>query len=451
MSVKPSINVNGVDIDWDLNKGTFTFFNTPSALFWINPSLLTMLQPLAEEVGFNLFRLQVASSASQGTEEDYHNMVTVLGSTFEEGFLKWGSAVSSAGWGTFEILQFNPEKQKSRVRVSNTWELLMQKDLPERWGCPFIQGKIIGIFSHAFKTNCWADEVVISYDAENPFVEFEIYKSTKTISKEIKKERLVRMQEKERLLAKEVENKTIELNDAKIKAEAASYAKSKFLTSMSHELRTPINAVIGLGQVLSADSETLLTEQQKEFIEHILEAGNNMLSLVDQVLTFSEKGIEDKQVNTQEFDPQKVVREVVNVIAPMAERRSISVINLTQGHKLPTTIANEAYFKEVLLIFLTNAVKYISEQGVVEVSSSNIGGGLQRFQVADNGPGIPDCDHPKLFEPFERLKHETGSISGAGVGLSIAKMMVEQMGGAIGYKNNKDNGALFWVDLPLKI
>jgi len=131
----------------------------------------------------------VAFSASLGTEEDYHAMVNVLGNTFDEGFIKWGEAVSTAGWGTFE-LAYRPENKSARVKVSNTWELLMQQGLERKWGCPFIQGKIIGIFTHALGVNCWADEVDICYDGETPYVVFDIYESNKTIPNEIQKEKL---------------------------------------------------------------------------------------------------------------------------------------------------------------------------------------------------------------------------------------------------------------------
>lgn len=448
MDQQPSININGVDIDWDTDKGTFNFFGTPSALFWINPSLLTMLQPLAEEVGHNLFRLQVAASASLGTEEDYHNMVTVLGESFEEGFLNWGKAVSAAGWGTFAILDYQPEQKKARVKVSNTWELLMQQDLTRRWGCPFIQGKIIGIFNHALKTNCWADEVVVSYDKEDPFVEFSIYESSRTISKEIQSEQLLRMQEKERLLADEIEKKTHELNEAKIRAEAASYAKSKFLSAMSHELRTPLNAVLGFSKLLATSKNNSFSERQQYGIESIHESGGNMLRLVNSILTFSELGLDSKDVGRKLMDAIAIIDQVVDIISPVANKRSIR-IKKRVSERGQYVVANEDYFKEILLSFLSNASNYIQEHGEVELYIINLKN-YTRIVVSDDGPGIPQDHQAGLFEAFERASHENGSISGAGVGLAIAKMMVEQMDGRVGFKNNETRGVSFWVDLPLK-
>lgn len=296
MKSLPQVTIGDVDIQWDIDKGTFIFFGLPSVTFWINPSLMTMLQPLAEEVGYDLFRLQVAASASMGTEEDYHNIVTVLGDSFEEGFLKWGEATAVAGWGHVELISFSAEKKRARVKISNTWELLMQQELPNRWGCPFIQGKIIGLFSHAFGVTCWADEVACSYDPNNRFVEFEVYECTTTISEEIDRTRAERQAEKERQLEEEILKKTRELDEARIRAESANYAKSKFLSSMSHEFLTPLNAIIGFSDLLLQDNHNPLTQEQSDMARQVLDAGNNMLSLVNQVLRFS-----DVSHNTREW------------------------------------------------------------------------------------------------------------------------------------------------------
>ena len=96
---KVQVTVNGIDIDWNLKTGEMSFLGIASTLFWNDPSLLNMFKPLVKELGKEMFNLQVAHSSSLGTEEDYNNMVTQFGNTFEEGFLNWGKAVSGAGWG----------------------------------------------------------------------------------------------------------------------------------------------------------------------------------------------------------------------------------------------------------------------------------------------------------------------------------------------------------------
>jgi diguanylate cyclase (GGDEF)-like protein/PAS domain S-box-containing protein len=237
MNNTAEIELNGVPVKWSLEQGTFTFFGLKSALFWLNPSLLSMLQPLADEIGQDLFRLLIAHSSSLGTDEDYQNMVTVLGENFEQGFANWGKAVSAAGWGVFEITAFDAAGKTARVRVSNAWELLLGNAPEKRWGCPFIQGKLIGIFCHAFQVNCWAEESEISYEPEHAFVEFTIHPSEKTISTEIDSLRQARMRQKEIQLSKEIKSKNFELNESKNRFRQLAEVSSDWVWEMDENLR----------------------------------------------------------------------------------------------------------------------------------------------------------------------------------------------------------------------
>lgn len=182
-----ALTLNNANFRWDTQAGTLTFFGLPAVLFWIDPSLRRMLEPLATEVGIPLFRLLVAHEASHGTEEDYHAMVTMLGTNFREGFLAWGRAVGTAGWGQFQLPVYDPENQCAEVVINNAWELQMQQTSETKWGCPFLQGKLIGIFSHALQTPCWADEEIITAPDTNgtPAVRFRIYASPRTIVNEL--------------------------------------------------------------------------------------------------------------------------------------------------------------------------------------------------------------------------------------------------------------------------
>ena len=237
MAQNSEVEINGVPIKWDLEQGTFTFNGLKSALFWINPSLLTMLQPIANEIGHELFKLMVANSSSQGTEEDYQFMISQQGRTFEQGFTQWGKAVSTAGWGTFELSALDVENKTARVRISNTWELLLGNESTDHWGCPFIQGKLIGIFSQAFNKSCWADEVEISYSPDNAFIEYLIHESEKTITAEIETLKFTQMQAKERDLAIEIEQKTIELHNSESRFRELAEMSSDWVWEMDDKLR----------------------------------------------------------------------------------------------------------------------------------------------------------------------------------------------------------------------
>jgi len=212
------IEVGNVPVQWHLEKGTVDFLGYPSVLFWINPSLMRMLLPLAEEIGFELYRLLVAYSSSKGTKEDYDAIMSMKKDNFADGFLSWGNIVSVAGWGSFKIPVFDINKKIATVTVKNAWELIMQKDLEQKFGCPFLLGKIIGIFSYALGVNCWADEKA---DYTGLSVEFSIYPSEKTIINEIEKLRFHKMEKREKELLLEVEKKTDELKKSKEDLEKA--------------------------------------------------------------------------------------------------------------------------------------------------------------------------------------------------------------------------------------
>ncbi len=243
------IELNKVPIEWDLQGGNFTFFGIDSALFWTDPSLVRIFAPLADEVGRDLFRLLVAHSSSQGTKEDYHFMIASLADNFAEGFLAWGKAVSTAGWGVFEMPTYDPVAKLATVIVRNPFELKIQRNLPleKRWGCPSLQGKIIGIFNHAFGDHCWADDICF-YDADIPYVVFQIYGSKKTISEELKKLRQERMLSRERALTSEVERKTEELRRSRKALEDYSRTLEEKVAARTSELET----ILGL---LEAEKE----------------------------------------------------------------------------------------------------------------------------------------------------------------------------------------------------
>jgi hypothetical protein len=268
---KFEIELHKVPIVWDLENGNLSFFGMDSALFWTDPSLVHMLAPLVEEIGIELFRRIVAYSSSFGTEEDYHAMVTALGNSFEEGFLAWGKAVSSAGWGTFEMPDYKPDNQQATVVVFNSWEIRMQRKLPpeKRWGSPFLQGKIIGIFNHAFGSGCWANDIC-HYDSADSRAEFNVFPSSKTIDSELKVLRYERMKASEKVLADKVDRKTAKLQKAKDAIELYSRTLEQQVTKRTAELvkaNKQLQNEIQIRKEAEANKEELILDLQKTLKE----------------------------------------------------------------------------------------------------------------------------------------------------------------------------------------
>jgi len=415
---------------------------------------MTMLRPLADEVGHDLFRLLVAHSASNGTEEDYHAMVTVLGDTFEDGFLKWGAAVSSAGWGSFELLGFDLLSKTARVRVSNTWELIMQKDLPERWGCPFIQGKIIGIFNQALDTNCWADEVLISYDTENLFVEFSVYESSKTIVTEIDAKRLAKKHEKERALESEVERKTSELNavnarlnQAVIEAERASQSKSEFLAAMNHELRTPLTSSLGSLGLLASLMPEEFSEQGRELLDIAIRNNDALLRLVNELLDYEKILSGTLLIETRKHDICDLAARIVKDLQGYAQTQTVTFLFKENGGPVYANV-QEHRFEQILNNLLSNAAKFSNPGSDVEIF---VASGLDTVSVGvkDHGPGIPEEFRTSIFEQFTQIDaSSTRQHGGTGLGLAISKALAESMGGTLEFETEVGVGSTFYVVLP---
>ena len=264
---KYKIELNRVPIQWDLKEGTLQFFGIDSALFWNDPSLANLLAPIAEELGKDLFRLLVAHSSSLGTREDYHAMISSFATNFEKGFLAWGQAVSAAGWGAFEIAEYNPNAKQAVIRVHNPWEILVQKNLPseKRWGAPFLQGKLIGIFSHAFNVPCWANDVCY-YDSASPYAEIKIFRSTATISDELSKLRYERMLENERNLEAMIDLRTSELQQAKDTIQEYSRTLEQKVEERTADL-VRINSKLAQEIEIRKLAEAKLEENNRELLE----------------------------------------------------------------------------------------------------------------------------------------------------------------------------------------
>ena len=225
------VTINGAPLEWNHDKGTLSIFGVESTLLWKDPSLTYLFKPLVKEVGVELFRLLVASSSSLNIEELYQSMLE--SSDFKAAFEQWGSVVAVSGWGRFYLLEYEPERCHAVIRIDNPWELAPQKGLPEnqQWGCPFLQGKMIGIFSRAMGQNCWSSELC-HYDGEETSVVMTIYPSHKTIDNELDNLRKLSLTQQAQRLQEEIDRKTTELQTSHDILE--NIAQLDFLTNLKN-------------------------------------------------------------------------------------------------------------------------------------------------------------------------------------------------------------------------
>jgi len=243
-----------------------------------------------------------------------------------------------------------------------------------------------------------------------------------------------------------VQQRTQSMKQARDDAQRANSAKTEFLSHMSHELRTPLNAILGFGQLLET-SKNHLDDQQRDHINEILIAGRHLLMLINEVLDLSkvEAGVLELDIN--KIDISNVIEESVAMIQSDLIKNQVElIIQKCDGTYIVN--ADRMRLKQVLLNFLTNAIKYNCQQGKIMLHCSVIETGFLKVSVTDTGEGLTPEDIDKLFTPFERLD-AAENIPGTGIGLVITKHLVEMMGGTIGVHSAPGNGTTFWFEVKL--
>jgi two-component system sensor histidine kinase RpfC len=240
------------------------------------------------------------------------------------------------------------------------------------------------------------------------------------------------------------------LNAETRRAEEASRAKSDFLARMSHEIRTPLNGIIGLSELLRSCT---LGKEEREYSEAIHASGHGLLTLLEDVLDISKIEAGKLAIEHIEMDLHALVGSTVRMFSLQAEAKGLRLTHHISIETPYRVVGDPQHLRQVLINLIGNAVKF-TERGSVEVRCHPVrfdgARVLVRFEILDTGIGIAPELHERIFDKFTQADESTTRrFGGTGLGTTIAKQLVELMGGRIGFESTLRTGSRFWFDIEL--
>ncbi len=239
------------------------------------------------------------------------------------------------------------------------------------------------------------------------------------------------------------------LRIAKIKAEQAAIAKEQFLSTMSHEIRTPLNAVIGMSQLLLSQNPR---EDQMEFLDALKFSGENLLSLINEVLDYSK--IESQKIVLEEIEinPEKLVSDIFKILRVNADQRNNKFVLNVDKNVPECIVGDKLRLNQIITNLVGNAIKFTDKGQIsveIKLESETENGYVLKFAVTDTGIGIEKSKLDYIFESFTQEKSDiTRLYGGTGLGLTITKKLINLQKGDIFVESTPGEGSCFWFRLP---
>jgi signal transduction histidine kinase len=229
------------------------------------------------------------------------------------------------------------------------------------------------------------------------------------------------------------------------RAEAENQAKTRFLALMSHELRTPLNAVLGFSQLLERRDFGPLNDKQLRYVSNVRTAGQNLLTLVNDLLDFSKVSAERMEFHVELVNVEELVEEAIGSMRPSADDKQLSLEYSVEPGL--TAYADKFRLRQVLLNLLSNGIKFTNSGGVT-VKGESVGANTC-ISVSDTGIGIAVDQVPRLFSEFSQLDSGIARTQqGTGLGLALSKRLVFGMSGTIQVDSSEGSGSTFTVLIP---
>ena len=230
------------------------------------------------------------------------------------------------------------------------------------------------------------------------------------------------------------------------RAERASEAKSRLLANVAHEIKSPVGGVIGIGELWRTGQLGPVNETQAEMAEMLVKTARQVEALTHDLLDVARAESGAVKLDLRPTDVPGVLDDVRRATALRPDAAGLRLDVLCEGDGL-VALADSQRLVQVISNLASNAVKYGSAGGIVVFHATRIYDGV-RIEVIDRGPGLSPEKQAQLFEPFNRLGLERSAVEGHGIGLALAKRLVELQGGTIGVTSTPGEGAAFWIELP---
>jgi signal transduction histidine kinase len=268
-----------------------------------------------------------------------------------------------------------------------------------------------------------------------------------TLNNALREQRLL-VENRELVESLQQSNKSLE--EANRALAQVSQAKSDFTARMSHELRTPLNSIIGFSEVLLSQKMSPADQAtHEEFLGYIHISAEHLLHLIDSILDLSKIEAGKLTLEPKEFDLKVLLEDVKITVLPMFTTKK-QTLKIEIDQEIDSIFADEPKMRQILLNLLSNAHKFTPTGGRIKVVCRREDPHLLQCSVSDSGIGISPQDQPKIFEEFGQLKKDlTDNAKGVGLGLSIAKRLVELHGGKIWVASESGSGSTFTFTIPL--
>ncbi|MBL4834902.1 MAG: response regulator [Pseudomonas sp.] len=248
-----------------------------------------------------------------------------------------------------------------------------------------------------------------------------------------------------------IEVQNIELDMARKTALEASRIKSEFLANMSHELRTPLNGIIGFGHLLK---RTELSNRQQEYLGTIETSADNLLAIINEILDFSKIEAGKLILDNLPFNLRDLIQDTLTMLAPAAHHKQLELVSIIYRDTPHGLCGDALRLKQILANLISNAIKF-TPTGSVSVRTmlehEDESHALLRISVTDTGVGLSAAQQKQLFQAFSQADNSISrQAGGTGLGLTIAKRLVEQMQGEIGLNSQPQEGSEFWFTVRLE-